>query len=64
MPTKFKESAKVVVDRQSKKYRTVHYYLKNTPTQEIVSAVGNSNTKPKNLQKFRNELTRRGVTFG
>ena len=61
MPAKFKESVKVVVDRQSRKMKTVHYYLKNTPTQEIVDAVGNSNTKPKNLQKFRNELTRRGV---
>ena len=62
MPAKFKDSVKVVVDRQSRKMKTVHYYLKNTPTQEIVDAVGNSNTKPKNLQKFRNELTRRGVS--
>ena len=62
MPAKFKESVKVVVDRQSRKMKTVHYYLKNTPTQEIVDAVGNSNTKPKNLQKFRNELIRRGVS--
>ena len=62
MPAKFKESVNVVVDRQSRKMKTVHYYLKNTPTQEIVDAVGNSNTKPKNLQKFRNELTRRGVS--
>ena len=62
MPAKFKESVKLVVDRQSRKMKTVHYYLKNTPTQEIVDAVGNSNTKPKNLQKFRNELTRRGVS--
>ena len=62
MPAKFKESVKVVVDRQSRKMKTVHYYLKNTPTQEIVDAIGNSNTKPKNLQKFRNELTRRGVS--
>jgi len=62
MPAKFKESVKVVVDRQSRKMKTVHYYLKNTPTQEIVDAVGSSNTKPKNLQKFRNELTRRGVS--
>ncbi len=62
MPAKFKESVKVVVDRQSRKMKTIHYYLKNTPTQEIVDAVGNSNTKPKNLQKFRNELTRRGVS--
>ena len=62
MPAKFKESVNVVVDRQSRKMKTVHYYLKNTPTQEIVDAVGNSNTKPKNLQKYRNELTRRGVS--
>ena len=61
MPAKFKESVNVVVDRQSRKMKTVHYYLKNTPTQEIVDAVGNSNTKPKNLQKYRNELTRRGI---
>ena len=62
MPAKFKESVKVVVDRQSRKMKIVHYYLKNTPTQELVAAVDNSNTKPKNLQKFRNELTRRGVS--
>lgn len=62
MPAKFKESVTVVVDRQARKMKTVHYYLKNTPTQEIVDAVGNSNTKPKNLQKYRNELTRRGVS--
>lgn len=62
MPAKFKESVNVVVDRQSRKMKTVHYYLKNTPTQEIVDAVGNSNTKPKNLQKYRNELTRRGIS--
>ena len=62
MPAKFKESAKIMVDRQAKKYRTVHYYLKNTPTQEIVEAVCNSNTKRKHVQKYTNELTRRGVS--
>ena len=62
MPAKFKESVKVVVDRQSRKMKTVHYYLKNTPTQEIVDAVNNSNTKPKHVQKYTNELTRRGIS--
>jgi|TARA_B110000908_G_C10003841_1_gene335344 hypothetical protein len=62
MPAKFKESVKVVVDRQTRKLKTVHYYLKNTSTKDIVDAVNNSNTLPKNLQKFRNELTRRGVS--
>ena len=62
MPAKFKESVKVVVDRQTRKLKTVHYYLKNTSSNDIVDAVNNSNTLPKNLQKFRNELTRRGVS--
>jgi hypothetical protein len=62
MPAKFKESVKVVVDRQSRKMKTVHYYLKNTPTQQIVDALENSNTQPKHKQKFRNELLRRGVS--
>jgi len=62
MPAKFKESVKVVVDRQSRKTKTVHYYLKNTPTQQIVDALENSNTKPKHVQKYTNELTRRGVS--
>ena len=61
MPAKFKESIKLVVDRQSKKMRTVHYYLKNTPTQDIVAAI-TSNTRPKHLQKYKNELIRRGVS--
>ena len=62
MPAKFKESVKVVVDRQSRKMKTVHYYLKNTPTQEIEKALESTNTKPKHKQKFRNELVRRGVS--
>ncbi len=61
MPAKFKESAKILVDRQSKKYRTVHYYLRNTKTEELVKAVESTNTQPKHKQKYRNELVRRGV---
>ena len=36
MPAKFKESQKVVVDRKTKKTKIVHYYLKNTSTDELV----------------------------
>jgi hypothetical protein len=62
MPAKFKESAKIMVDRKAKKMKTVHYYLKGTSTKDLVAALENSNTRPKHKQKFRNELTRRGIT--
>lgn len=61
MPAKFKPSERILVNRAEKKYKTVHFYLKNTSTQDLVSAVENSNTKPKNVQKYNNELVKRGV---
>jgi len=64
MPAKFKESAKLMVDRKAKKMKTVHYYLKCTSTKDLVAALESSSTRPKHKQKFRNELTRRGVTVG
>ena len=60
MPAKFKESAKILVDRQSKKYKTVNYYMHATKTEELVSAL-ESNTTPKRKQAIRNELVRRKV---
>ena len=62
MPAKFKESAKIMVDRKAQKMKTEHYYLKCTSTKDLVAALENSNTRPKHKQKFRNELTRRGIT--
>jgi len=61
MPVKFKESAKVLINRQAKTYKTVHYYMKSTSTEDILAAYENSNTKPKHKQKFKNELVARGV---
>jgi len=61
VPTKFKPTVKVLVDRQSKKYRVVNYYLRSTPTKEIQEALGSTNVKPKDRQKWGNELVRRGV---
>ena len=40
MPAKFKPSQKVLVDRVSKKFKTVHFYLKSTPTEELVKELG------------------------
>lgn len=62
MPAKFKPSERILVNRAEKKYKTVHFYLKNTSTEDLVSAVKNSNTKPKNVQKYTNELVKRGAT--
>lgn len=60
MPVKFKESQKVVVDRKSKKTKVVHFYMKNTPTEELVKELDRA--VPKVQQKIRNELVRRNVT--
>lgn len=64
MPAKFKPSERVLVNRAEKKYKTVHYYLKNTTTDELVKAILNTNTRPKHVQKYRNELVRRGFDLG
>ena len=64
MPAKFKESSKILVNRDAKKYKTVHHYLHATSTDTIVEAVLNNNTKPKHKQKYRNELVRRGFDLG
>ena len=61
MPAKFKESAKVLVNRASKKYKVVNYYMHATKTEELVSAL-EGNTTPKRKQAIRNELIRRKVT--
>jgi hypothetical protein len=60
MPVKFKESQKVVVDRKTKKTKVVHFYLKNTPTAELVAEL--TRAVPKVQQKIRNELVRRKVS--
>ena len=60
MPVKFKESQKVVIDRKSKKTKVVHFYMKNTPTDELVKEL--ERAVPKVQQKIRNELVKRNVS--
>ena len=60
MPTKFRKSVKILVDRVSKKYKVVNYYIKNTSTEELQAELA-STARPKNKNKCRNELIRRGV---
>ena len=64
MPAKFKPSEKILVNRQEKKYKTVHYYLRNTSEEVLVEAVLSDRTKPKHKQKYKNELVRRGFDLG
>ena len=70
MPAKFKPSERVYrkdargrrmsTDSQKcKQYK--HYYLKNTPKQELFDAINSDRTKPKHRVKFINELVRRGI---
>jgi len=70
MPAKFKPSERVYAkdargrrmstdSQKNKRYK--HYYLKDTPKQELFDAINSSRTKPKHRIKYLNELVRRGV---
>ena len=61
MPIKFKPSQTVYVKGKGKV--TTNYYIKNTPTEELIKYI-NEGQKPKIKQKARNELVRRGVNLG
>lgn len=61
MPTKFRPSHKSYVKGQGTK--TEHFYIKNTPKEELFDYINGSNNKPKVKQKCRNELVRRGVNI-
>jgi len=59
MPIKFKPTQKTLV-RGTKNVVTKHFYIKNTPKEELIDYINNGQ-KPKIKQKCRNELTRRGI---
>ncbi len=58
MPVKFKPSQKVR-NKASGKITTQHFYMKTTPTQELLDYIGSSNAKPKLVVKVNKELARR-----
>ena len=61
MPTKFKPSSKKYVRGGNPKNAPIeHFYIKNTPNEELIKYI-NEGQKPKVKQKCRNELTRRGI---
>ena len=62
MATKFKPSERVYkrgVPTKQLPWR--HFYIKNTPKQEVIDYINSDRGKPKIKQKCRNELTRRGI---
>lgn len=60
MPVKFKPS-QTALNRATGKTTTTHYYMKSTPTKELIEYINSVNGKPKVKIKCRNELDRRGV---
>ena len=58
MPIKLKPSTKTL-NRTTNKYETEHYYLKNMSANALNEYIDAVNSKPKIVQKCRNELIRR-----
>tara|TARA_S200000501_G_scaffold122447_1_gene115400 strand:- start:52 stop:252 length:201 start_codon:yes stop_codon:yes gene_type:complete len=61
MPVKFKPTTKV--RKRGGGIETVHYYMHQTDTKELLQYLESASSKPKVRQKVRNELTKRGVSF-
>ena len=61
MPIKFKPTQKTLV-RGTKSLKVEHFYIKNTPKQELIDYINNGQ-KPKIKQKCMNELVRRGINI-
>ena len=54
MPVKFKETIK------NRNGSVQNFYMKSTPTDELLSAMDSNNTPNKKKQKIRKELKKRG----
>ena len=58
MPIKLRPSVKTL-NRTNNKYETEHYYLKCMSVNALNEYIDAANSKPKVVQKCRNELTKR-----
>lgn len=59
MPIKLGKS-QTTVDRTTKKATTVHPYIKAFSKKDLIEKYNNTNTRAKDKQKIKNELTSRG----
>ena len=58
MPIKLRPSVKTL-NRTTNKYVTEHHYLKSMTVDALNEYIDATNSKPKIVQKCRNELTKR-----
>ena len=58
MPIKLRPSVKTL-NRTNNKYETEHYYLKCMSVKALNEYIDAANSKPKIVQKCRNEITKR-----
>ncbi len=64
MPVKLSKSM-TRIDRVTKKVTIEHDYIKTHSKQSLIEKYNNQNTRPKDKQKIKNELVKRGgVRFG
>ena len=59
MPTKLGKT-EIRVDRATKKKSVVHHYIKQFSIKDLIEKYNNDNTSPRDKQKIKNELVRRG----
>lgn len=59
MPIKLSKSV-AVRNRQTGKITIEHNYIHTVSKKELIEKYNNSNTRPKDKQKIKNELVRRG----
>ena len=59
-PVKYKEDA-ASYDRATGKTTITHHYVKHLSKDEAFKMLNDHNVKPKDKQKIRNELVRRGI---
>ena len=59
MPIKLGKSH-TTIDRATKKATTVHPYIKGFSKSDLIAKYNASNTRPKDKQKIKNELVKRG----
>jgi len=59
MPIKLGKSH-TTIDRATKKATTVHPYIKGFAKAELIDKYNDDKTRPKDKQKIKNELVRRG----
>ena len=59
MPIKLGKSH-TTIDRTTKKATTVHPYIKGMSKSDLIEKYNASNTRPKDKQKIKNELVKRG----